>query len=273
MTERARTDSEELSDDQRPREAALRRMVSGFLLGALIGMGLSFLGISNLLRLQDGILLCAIAGAAIGRTRFQKGLWILSGLTLAVLLIIGYTPLAPYLLHSLERRDPLQKAPAIVVLSSYVQKAQTLNSTSQERVLQGYLLLRQGYADRLVLTHSIWPYGSQVPIVREQMKLLGLDYPVEDAGKVADTHDEALAVARLARQQGWEKVILVTSPRHMRRAAAVFEKAGVKVLCSPCVEGEYDTDVLDRPPGRLKAFSDWLHEAVGYYVYRWRGWL
>jgi uncharacterized SAM-binding protein YcdF (DUF218 family) len=100
-----------------------------------------------------------------------------------------------------------------------------------------------------------------------------LDYPIENAGEVADTHDEAMAVARLAHERQWDTVILVTSPWHMRRASAVFEKAGVRVLCSPSVEGKYDMDMLNRPHGRLRAFSDWLHEAIGYEVYRWRGWI
>jgi uncharacterized SAM-binding protein YcdF (DUF218 family) len=68
-------------------------------------------------------------------------------------------------------------------------------------------------------------------------------------------------------------VILVTQPWHMRRAAGVFEKAGLKVICTPCVEGHYDLTNLDSPSPRLLAFRDWAHEAIGYQVYRLRGWL
>ena len=59
----------------------------------------------------------------------------------------------------------------------------------------------------------------------------------------------------------------------MRRAAGVFEKAGLQVLCSPCMEGQYDLSDLRTLSSRLTAFRDWAHEAIGFQVYLWRGWL
>jgi uncharacterized SAM-binding protein YcdF (DUF218 family) len=104
------------------------------------------------------------------------------------------------------------------------------------------------------------------------MQALGLDYPVDEVGPVFNTHDEAVAVAALARQRGWHRVILVTHLWHMRRAAAVFEKAGLPVLCAPCDEAQYDLKALNTSDARLHAFRDWLHEIVGIAVYRLRGW-
>jgi hypothetical protein len=161
--------ADELSRKKSSREPDYRRMILGFMLGSLIGMGASLLGISSLLHIPDVFLLFGIAGALLGWMRLLKCLWALSGLTLTSLLLVGYTPLVPYLMHTLERKDPLRETPAIVVLSSYVQKAQTLDATSQARIMQAYLLLRQGYASRLVLTHSIWQHGSHIPLVRDQM--------------------------------------------------------------------------------------------------------
>jgi uncharacterized SAM-binding protein YcdF (DUF218 family) len=88
-----------------------------------------------------------------------------------------------------------------------------------------------------------------------------------------NTHDEALAVAKLVHQRGWDRIILVTDSWHMRRAAAVFQKAGVKVICSPCQERLYDLEKLEDPQDRLEAFRDWLHEEVGFEWYRLRGWI
>ena len=53
----------------------------------------------------------------------------------------------------------------------------------------------------------------------------------------------------------------------------LFEKAGLRVLCSPCREQEYDISSLNSLNTRLRAFRDWAHEAIGYRIYRWRGWL
>jgi uncharacterized SAM-binding protein YcdF (DUF218 family) len=54
---------------------------------------------------------------------------------------------------------------------------------------------------------------------------------VEGASK--DTHENALFSARLLRQQGIERIILVTSSDHMVRAAAEFADAGFEVTAAP----------------------------------------
>ena len=79
---------------------------------------------------------------------------------------------------------------------------------------------------------------------------------MEEVGPVSNTHDEAVAVAMLARQRGWGQIILVTHPWHMRRAAAAFEKAGVRVICSPCPERSYDLQIMDGPADRLRSSSE-----------------
>ncbi len=243
------------------------------MIGALIGLGAEQLGITDLLHCGDVLVVPAILGAVIALTRARPGLYITAALMLLALLTVGYTPLVAHLMPSLERKDILQPSPAVVVLSASVEKDHSLTDRAQARILQGYKLLRQGYAQHLVLTHATVPFGSEEPAVRAQMQWLGLDYPIEVTGPVDNTHDEALAVAALAHRHGWNRVILVTHPWHMRRAAAVFETAGVPVLCAPCVEGKYDLDWLQSPSDRYDAFSDWLHEAIGYEVYRWRGWI
>jgi uncharacterized SAM-binding protein YcdF (DUF218 family) len=93
-------------------------------------------------------------------------------------------------------------------------------------------------------------------------------------GLVFNTHDEALAVARLLRERGLRGgVLLVTSPLHTRRGAATFAAAGVEVRAVPAIETSYDLDELATPDDRLRAFGAAAHERIGLLVYRWRGWL
>lgn len=54
---------------------------------------------------------------------------------------------------------------------------------------------------------------------------------VEGASK--DTHENALFSARMLRQQGIDRIILVTSSEHMVRAAAEFADAGFEVAAAP----------------------------------------
>ncbi|HLJ57913.1 MAG TPA: YdcF family protein [Chthonomonadaceae bacterium] len=251
-------------------------MAEGLILGGFLGLCVSTLGISELLhqRIQENVLLLpALLGVAIAVTPARALLRGGALAAFALMALIGYTPIMNRLVPSLVRSDPLQHVPAVVVISTALHKDGALNAAGQERFLHGYLLLRQGWGDTLVLTRAIPKIGDQSPVVMDQMRTLGLQYPVERVGPVVNTHDEAVDVARLAKSRGWKRVILVTHPWHMRRARAVFEKAGLEVLCSPCVEGSYDMSDLTSPRGRYAACNNWLHETIGYQVYRLRGWL
>jgi uncharacterized SAM-binding protein YcdF (DUF218 family) len=216
--------------------------------------------------------LFALCGAGLGLVRAGRLLWGMNAVILMALAVVSYTPLVLHLMRGLQRNDPRQSAPAVVVLGDYLLSGETLGSGAQNRMLHGFEVLKRGDAGVLVLTHSVNPEQAWAAVVRSQMRDMGLKFPVEDVGPVANTHDEAVAVAELVRQRGWDRIILVTDPWHMRRAAATFEKAGVKVICSPCQERMYDLQRLEDPTDRLQAFHDWLHEEVGYLWYRWRGW-
>jgi uncharacterized SAM-binding protein YcdF (DUF218 family) len=94
-----------------------------------------------------------------------------------------------------------------------------------------------------------------------------------------DTHDEAVAVARLVGERGWHQVLLVTSANHMRRAAATFRTAGVNVAPVAC---NFLTELSHAPSpgialvpraGGLGKTGIWLHEQIGWLEYRRRGWI
>lgn len=52
-------------------------------------------------------------------------------------------------------------------------------------------------------------------------------------GASTDTHENAVFSARLLKQQGIDRIILVTSSAHMVRAAAEFAAAGLEVTAAP----------------------------------------
>jgi uncharacterized SAM-binding protein YcdF (DUF218 family) len=66
-------------------------------------------------------------------------------------------------------------------------------------------------------------------------------------------------------------VLLVTDALHSRRASATFEKAGVRVLSSPCADREYELRTLSTDTERQVAFRDRLREWVGSLYYRLGG--
>jgi uncharacterized SAM-binding protein YcdF (DUF218 family) len=241
----------------------------------LLWIGARDLGIRAvpLLRSSHLILAAGFAGAVLATTRVRGLLWTAAGFVCLMLLVISYTPVVPAVVPPWVRSDPLQPAEAVVSLSSEVYSDGSLDDHAQLRVLHAFELLAAGTAHRIVLTRIAPPQRSGVPAVQRQMRALRLNFPIDEVGPVLNTHDEALAVARLARQRGWKRVLLVSDPLHLRRAAAVFAHAGLPVICSPCATGSYDLHALHSPGNRLSAFRDWVKEWFGCQVYRRRGWM
>jgi uncharacterized SAM-binding protein YcdF (DUF218 family) len=101
---------------------------------------------------------------------------------------------------------------------------------------------------------------------------------VMDLGVCRDTHDEAVAAARLAKLHGWKRILLVTSAIHMDRARAAFRRAGLEVVPLACdfegtgaPHGEWRLRLLPSV-GSVVLFKTWLIEEVGWWYYRLRGW-
>ncbi|MBT3614762.1 MAG: YdcF family protein [Verrucomicrobia bacterium] len=93
------------------------------------------------------------------------------------------------------------------------------------------------------------------------------------------TRDEATNTAALAKEQGWKKIILVTSAWHMRRSVAMFEKVGLVVV--PVGTDFVGTSALEThwsfyPVPWYYGFhtlSMYGHEQLGWLYYRLRGWI
>ena len=255
--------------------APWRSAATGFILGVLLWLGARELGLRAIPGGANSHLplLSGLVGSLLALSRARGLLWIAGAAECLGLLVISYTPLAPALLRSWVRSDPLQPSDAVVSLSSKVYPDGTLDERAQLRVLHAYELLAASAAPRLVLTRIAPPYPSSLPMVRRQMRQLGLRCPIDEVGPTLNTHDEALAVARLVRRRGWRRVILVSDPVHLRRAGAVFAHAGVRVCCSPGASTGYNVRGLETPGDRLTAFREWLREWLGCQIYRWRGWI
>ena len=186
------------------------------------------------------------------------------------LLVIGFTPLVPWLLDEPPQADALERCDAVVSLGAGINDDRTLSANTQDRAIYSLTLLRAGYAPVLVLTGN---ENQGESVIRDRMHALGLDFAMENCGPVHDTHDESVAVAKLFKAHGWRRVILVTHDWHMRRAAAAFEKAGVHVLRSTCPDTRGDMHHPRRLHDRIRALACLIHEKLGYCVYRMHGWL
>ena len=213
---------------------------------------------------------------------------------IAVILAASNPMAAGLLLGSLESRHPparveeYPRADAIVVLGGSTlpplrPRVEVEVNGSFDRLLHGLRLLRAGRAPRLILSGGAVPFltGSSLPEAA-RMARLAAELGVEPGqllleSRSRNTRENAVHTARLLEERGLKRVLLVTSARHMPRAAAVFRKAGVDLVPAPT-----DFRVVDKPfsPWRLlpdlealDASTRAVKEYAGLVVYRLRGWL
>jgi uncharacterized SAM-binding protein YcdF (DUF218 family) len=156
-------------------------------------------------------------------------------------------------------------------------------SDGGSRLLTAIELVRTGQAKTLVLGGS-WPRPSNarlpsMSVVQAWVASWGLvSGGMTNLGICITTHDEALAFKQLKESQGWKSVLLVTSALHMRRSEALFRKQGIEVV--PVAADFVVFGVPQEMPftpfprqQRLYLLSLYLHEKIGWWVYRWRGWV
>lgn len=215
----------------------------------------------------------AVLGAFIWRTRLRLLVAaITAGLGL-LWLTVAFTPLAARLGEGLVRRDPLGSADAVLVLGSRLQIDGDPTPAALSRLLRGFEMLAEGHTSVLILTEQPEPMGRYLPVARQFAQHFVPAAELLTVGPVLNTHEEAVAASRLCRERGFKRLLVVTSPTHTRRACATVEHEGMEVVCVPSVETRFDLETLDRPGDRLELFGQALHERLGFFVYRRRGWL
>jgi uncharacterized SAM-binding protein YcdF (DUF218 family) len=249
----------------------------GLTAGALAALIIEDLGLTSTVSFwgDPGPLIvgCALLAALLWTTRLKR-LAALAVVALGILwLLVAFTPLTAWLAEGLARRDPPAAADAVFVNASSIHPTGELTGTAMSRLLHGVELVAERQAPVLVLSDLKKPYPPYSGAAKALMENLGIVRELETVGESVNTRDEAVSLARLCRERGWKRVIVVTSPYHSRRACSAVEREGLSVVCSPSVETGYDVKGLARSDDRRVAFSAAIHERIGLWLYALRGWL
>lgn len=215
--------------------------------------------------------------------------------TALVFSLVGATRVPTRLLASLERPyagvsvDRVRHADAVVMLGGVLRRSPSDPlgfdlGMQADRVMTAIELVRRGKADALVLGGGgQGPRGappSEADLLLPWLNAWGLtSAPIHQLGTCKNTRDEAERTRQLMRQRGWTRVLLVTSAGHMRRAEAVFRRLSIPVEVVPCDFIGLTTlqyPVSPTPVPRLDGFhhlSLYAYEILGWWLYRWRGWV
>ncbi|MFN2316679.1 MAG: YdcF family protein [Gemmatimonadales bacterium] len=263
-----------------PDPSRRRAAVQGGLLAALTWIGVGWLELQQVVRLPFLLLLplFALLGAFLATTRLRAVVDVSAGLFLAIVVMVGVTPLLRPGVQALIVDEPLSPggADALVVLSAGLSQDGYLSPAGTERLLHGVELLERGAAPTIVTTRLRRPVGADtVTSDTDQARLIALApdsvrHLVVDS--VHSTRDEAMQVAALARREGWRQLVVVTSPMHTRRACAAFRHVRLHITCSAAPSRDVAVHTLRNAGERWRALSPWLHEVVGWWWYGVRGW-
>jgi uncharacterized SAM-binding protein YcdF (DUF218 family) len=257
-------------------EGRWSRLGVGLAVGGLAGLVAVDLDLPSLASMWGDrtllVPLFAVAGALLWLTPLRRLVAGLAWLLAVLWIVVAFTPLTSWLAQGLVRRDPVEAADAVYVFSSQVQEDGDPSANAMSRLFEGLELLAEGRASRLIVSEVPPPAGAYEPLARAWVARFVPRAEVLSLGRIHNTHDEGVALARLFRAKGWKRVLAVTSPTHTRRAAAVLEKQGLAVVSVPAAETLFDLRG-PHPGDRREAFAAVAHERIGYVVYRHRGWV
>jgi uncharacterized SAM-binding protein YcdF (DUF218 family) len=191
----------------------------------------------------------------------------------AVVLLLFHTPLLWWVAEPLKVVSPPQPADAIVVFAGGVGESGTAGGGVQERVAQALALYEGGYAPRVIFS------SGYVFTLREAevMKAIAVANGVpEDAvlleEQAANTYDNVRLTYQILEQHGWRRILLVSSPYHMRRALLTWKRVApdVSVTPTPVPQSQFYLREGGASPAQLQGI---LHEYVAILYYWWKGWV
>lgn len=245
-----------------------------------------------------GSILVAAALFLRKRRRLQTGLLVAA----LLVLFIGSNRWVSYILaRSLEWQylppDPIPSAEVIVILGGGTESAQFPRSevevnSAGDRVLHAARLYRQGKAPTILVSggNITWLGGRTMTPAQEMADLLELMGVPESAiwlqPASQNTQEDAEYSARMIKEKGIQRVLLVTSAMHMPRSVILFRNMGIEVIPATTdftvTQAGWDNLFSFEPQAflvnllpnssSLGLTTNALKEYLGMFYYRLRGW-
>jgi uncharacterized SAM-binding protein YcdF (DUF218 family)/glycosyltransferase involved in cell wall biosynthesis len=205
------------------------------------------------------------------RTRWRAGQVLVAAVALYLLLF--QTNFVWWCAGPLKLTAPPRSADAIVVFAGGVGESGRAGGGAQERLKQAIDLFRAGYAPYLVLS-SGFVYSFHEAQV---MRTLAIDQGIPASAialeeRATNTYENVRFVDDILRDHHWRRILLVSSPYHMRRALLVWRKQAPVVEVIPAAVPQ--SQFYDHTRGAtLDQARGILQEYLAIFAYWRRGWL
>ncbi|XOU94348.1 MAG: YdcF family protein [Candidatus Kerfeldbacteria bacterium] len=198
------------------------------------------------------------------------GLWTMFGLSV-VLAIFVFTGINNLFVMPLERSEDPQSADVIIVLGGgVVKETRSLPWSVQERMRQGIVLYRQGYATNMILAGGTVSGESytESEIMKAYAQLLGIaPGDLFEEKSSTSTYENATNSLEIMNDKNWKSALVVTSDYHTKRACKVFEKLDIEIICiSASLDSIFEKDGFRRLIDARSIFREYI--ATVYYYLR-----
>ena len=202
---------------------------------------------------------------------WERGVLYLGVLVVTAFFVTAVTPLA----NAIGRRfavtsDKLHPADAIIVLAAGVMRNGELDEESMRRAIAGIQFYKLGLAPILVLSGP-GRSGLEAEVRTKLAETMGIPPAAILTETTAHTtFEESIHISSVLHGRGVERVLLVTDSVHMRRAARVFEHAGLNVQAASSSD---DPAALRSSVDRLWLAMRIARESVAMIYYRLAGYV
>jgi uncharacterized SAM-binding protein YcdF (DUF218 family) len=188
-------------------------------------------------------------------------------------LLLFYTQLPWILAAPLRQSESPRQADAIVVFAGGVGESGQAGGGYQERVKTAVDLYHGGFAPRLVFESGYAFTFREAEVMRDLALSLGVPASaivLETQG--SNTYDYVVRVRAILEAQKWRRILLVSSPYHMRRALLVWRKQApeVEVVATPVPRSQFYTHDQGASLDQLRGLA---REYGALAIYWLRGWL
>jgi uncharacterized SAM-binding protein YcdF (DUF218 family) len=206
-----------------------------------------------------------------GRSQIR---WFRLGLAaLASYLLVCGTPVVWWLAEPLKMTASPRSADAIVVFGGGVGESGQAGQGYEERIERAIRLYQAGYAPRLVISSGYSRVFREADVMLALATSLGVPWEAISLDETAvNTYENVLFVAATLRETGGSSILLVSSPYHMRRVAAVIRRQApwLDMIPAPVERTAFYAHRWGATPRQIWGI---LHEYVAILVYWLRGWV
>ncbi len=202
---------------------------------------------------------------------------------LCIYLLLFYTPLVWFLASPLKISQVPEKADCIVIFAGGVGESGKAGQGYEERVQYAIELYKKGYAKNLIFS-SGYIYVFKEPLVMKALAV-SLGIPEESIAlddKAKNTYENVKFTKEILNKNNWNKILLISSPYHMRRALLVFNKIAknIKVSYLPITNSLFYAHPNRDREGRgiwkqinLAQIKAMIHEYLAILYYWHKGWI